>query len=218
MHRIAALVEGYRRFQAGTYASQKVRFDELSTEGQSPTIMVIACSDSRVDPALIFDTNPGEVFVVRNVAALVPPFETTPGRHGVSAALEFAVQVLGVRAVVVMGHGQCGGCNAALRGDLANAAPGEGGFLAGWIDMLEPARERVLASHGYEMTPAAGRAMEQEAVRVSIANLLTFPWVREKAEAGTLLLAGAFFAISDGRLQLMNRETGIFEPVDLERS
>jgi carbonic anhydrase len=213
MYRIAALVDGYRRFQAGTYASQKVRFDELSMEGQSPTVMVIACSDSRVDPALIFDTNPGEVFVVRNVAALVPPFETTPGRHGVSAALEFAVQVLGVRAIVVMGHGQCGGCNAALKGDLADAVHGEGGFLAGWIDMLEPARERVIASHGREITPAAGRAMEEEAVRVSITNLLTFPWIRDKVEAGTMLLAGAFFAIRDGRLHLMDRKSGTFEPV-----
>lgn len=212
MYRIATLVEGYRRFRAGMYVQQRSRFDELAMEGQSPTIMVIACSDSRVDPALIFDTNPGEVFVVRNVAALVPPFETTPGRHGVSAALEFAVQVLGVRAIVVMGHGYCGGCNAALKGDLADAAPGEGGFLAGWIDMLEPARERVLAHHHDLSSRAAGRAMEEEAVRVSLANLRTFPWVREKADAGTLLLAGAFFAISDGQLHLLDQATGAFAP------
>src|SRR3546814_2652944 len=109
--------------------------------GQSPGVLIIACSDSRVDPALIFDTNPGEIFVVRNVAALVPPFETTPGRHGVSAALEFAVQVLKVPEIVVMGHGRCGGCSAALTQELKNAAPGEGGFIAHWIRSEEHTSE-----------------------------------------------------------------------------
>ena len=108
----AEMLAGYRRFRETGWAQQRDRWDELN-EGQSPRVMVIACSDSRVDPAQIFDTSPGEIFVVRNVAALVPPFETTPGRHGVSAALEFAVQVLKVDEILVMGHGKCGGCKAA---------------------------------------------------------------------------------------------------------
>ena len=106
------MLEGYRRFRATGWSNQRARWDELK-DGQSPRVMVIACSDSRVDPTEIFDTNPGEIFVVRNVAALVPPFETNPGRHGVSAAVEFAVQILGVQEVLVVGHGLCGGCGAA---------------------------------------------------------------------------------------------------------
>ncbi|HCJ44166.1 MAG TPA: carbonate dehydratase, partial [Erythrobacter sp.] len=130
------MIQGYGRFREGDWHKQHDRWEQLR-EGQSPQVMVIACSDSRVDPAQIFDVDPGEIFVVRNVAALVPPFETTPGRHGVSAALEFAVQFLKVREVVVMGHGMCGGCKAALTQDLHGNALGEGGFVAHWIDMLD---------------------------------------------------------------------------------
>ena len=122
MTNFADMIDGYHRFRNTGWAEQRDRWDELR-DGQSPKVMVIACSDSRVDPAQIFDTNPGEVFVVRNVAALVPPFETTPGLHGVSAALEFAVQVLKVGEIVVMGHGRCGGCQAALTQELKDAPP-----------------------------------------------------------------------------------------------
>src|SRR3546814_12037389 len=120
------MLAGYRRFREHGGTEQRERWDELR-DGQSPGVLIIACSDSRVDPALIFDTNPGEIFVVRNVAALVPPFETTPGRHGVSAALAFAVQFLKVEAIVVMGHGMCGGCHEALHRTMDWAEPGRGG-------------------------------------------------------------------------------------------
>ncbi|MBC7491410.1 MAG: carbonic anhydrase, partial [Novosphingobium sp.] len=130
------LVMGYRRFRDTGWTPKLERWRQLR-ESQSPEIMVIACSDSRVDPAQIFDTDPGEMFVVRNVAAMVPPFETAPGHHGVSAALEFAVQVLGVKEVVVMGHGMCGGCRAALTDEMRGAERGEGGFIADWIAMLD---------------------------------------------------------------------------------
>ena len=121
------LLEGYRRFREGTYPRQRDRFEETAMEGQSPKTLIIGCSDSRVDPAQIFDVDPGEIFVVRNVAALVPPFETTPGLHGVSAAVEFAVQMLKVSQIMVMGHGRCGGCQAALSRDFLDSEPGQGG-------------------------------------------------------------------------------------------
>jgi carbonic anhydrase len=151
--------------------------------------------------------------VVRNVAALVPPFETTPGHHGVSAALEFAVQVLKVKEVMVMGHGLCGGCKAALTQDLKDAEPGQGGFVADWISMLDEAREPVaekLGTTGRE----AERAMEQAAVKVSLDNLMTFPCVKSKVGKGELKLRGAFFAISDGVLHLLDEETGEFAPAE----
>lgn len=205
------MIDGYRRFRATGWTQQRERWTELS-EGQSPRVMVIACSDSRVDPAQIFDTSPGEIFVVRNVAALVPPFETTPGRHGVSAALEFAVQVLKVGEIVVMGHGKCGGCKAALSHDLKDAPPGEGGFIHHWIELLDDAREKVVAQYGERRDRDAERAMEQEGVKVSLANLRSFPCVRHKEKAGELKLIGSFFAISDGQLHVLDEATGVFSP------
>lgn len=207
----AHMIEGYHRFRDTGWAHQRERWDALS-EGQSPGVMIIACSDSRVDPAQIFDTNPGEIFVVRNVAALVPPYETTPGLHGVSAALEFAVQVLKVGEILVMGHGSCGGCNAALTADLKDRSHGEGGFIASWIELLDDARSRVVAAHPDYHTKEAKRAMEEEGVKVSLANLRTFPWVKAKEESGELKLVGAFFAIADGVLNVLNEETGAFSP------
>ena len=212
MPEFATLIEGYRRFRAGQYREQHDRYDRLARDGQSPKLLVIACSDSRVDPAQIFDVDPGQIFVVRNVAALVPPFETSPGLHGVSAALEFAIQVLGVRQVIVLGHGMCGGCRVALTQELHGAEPGEGGFIADWIAMLDEARKPIAASLG-TTGRAAGRAMEEAGVKVSLANLRTFPCIRRKEREGTLKLRGAFFAISDGVLHLLDEASGLFEPV-----
>lgn len=205
------LIAGYRRFRETGWSPNRERWATLR-DGQQPEVMVIACSDSRVDPAQIFDVDPGEIFVVRNVAAMVPPFETTPGHHGVSAALEFAVQVLKVKEIVVMGHGMCGGCKAALTRELHGTEPGEGGFIADWIALLDEAREPVIAQHGTEGR-VAERAMEQAGVRVSIQNLRTFPCIRRKERDGELKLRGAFFAISDGMLHVLDEETGDFGPV-----
>ena len=213
MNGLDQLLDGYRRFRVNAYHDQRERWDELR-DGQSPRVMVIACSDSRVDPAQIFDTSPGEIFVVRNVAALVPPFETTPGLHGVSAALEFAVQVLGVEDIVVLGHGRCGGCEAAFTQKLRDAAPGEGGFIANWISLLDHARADVTAAHGTIADRPALRAMEQAAVAVSLENLRTFPCIRHKEREGTLCLTGAYFAISDGVLHLRDPASGDFRPVE----
>lgn len=202
------LIDGYHRFRTSDYRRHRDRWSELS-EGQSPKVMVIACSDSRVEPAQIFDTVPGEIFAVRNVANLVPPFEIGGGRHGVSAALEFAVTQLEVPEIVVMGHGSCGGVKASLTGVFDGAAPGEGGFVAHWVDMLQEARAKVVSEYG--TGDAAIRALELETVRVSIANLRTFPFVAERETAGKLKLHGAYFAIADGVLHVMD-QAGVFAP------
>ncbi|MBX7526833.1 carbonic anhydrase [Qipengyuania vesicularis] len=211
MPEFTELLRGYHRFRADGYPEQKERYDQLVAEGQHPKLMIIGCSDSRVDPAQIFDVDPGEIFVVRNVAALVPPFETTPGQHGVSAAVEFAVNFLEVRQIVVMGHGMCGGCKAALSRDLHGSAPGEGGFIANWVNLLDDARDEVVAKHGCE-GETAERAMEMAAVGVSLENLRSFPNVRAREEEGSLKLRGGFFSIAEGVLYVLDEETGQFQP------
>jgi carbonic anhydrase len=203
------MIDGYQRFRASGWQTQRERWATLA-EGQSPKVMVIACSDSRVDPSQIFDTLPGEMFVVRNVANLVPPFELGGGRHGVSAALEFAVTQLKVEEIVVLGHGQCGGCAAALARTFENAPPGEGGFIAHWIDLLDDARDHVLAEHGGKIDDAARLAMEEAAVKTSLANLRTFPCVQREESAGRLTLHGGWFAIRTGELHLLDEATGVF--------
>lgn len=202
------LLDGYQRFRTSEYRRHRERWEEL-TEGQNPRVMVIACSDSRVDPAQIFDTVPGEIFVVRNIANLVPPFELGGGRHGVSAALEFAVTQLEVPEIVVLGHGMCGGVHAAISRSFEGRAPGAGGFIAHWVDMLDEARDRIVDELGDG--PEAIRALELETVRVSLANLRTFPCIPEREAAGTLRLHGAYFAINDGVLHLMG-DDGEFAP------
>lgn len=204
------LLEGYHRFRHTGWTPYRERWRALG-EGQKPESMIIACSDSRVDPSQIFDVAPGEVFVLRNVAALVPPFETTPGHHGVSAALEFAVQVLEVKEIMVMGHGMCGGCKVALTQELHGTEPGEGGFIADWIGLLDEARKSIAGELGIEGRDAE-RAMEMAAVRVSLDNLMTFPCIRRKTRDGELRLRGAFFAIADGVLHLIDEESGAFLP------
>lgn len=207
---LAHLIAGYRRFRETGWTPRRERWAALR-ESQHPETMVIACSDSRVDPAQIFDVDPGEIFVVRNVAAMVPPFETSPGLHGVSAALEFAVQVLKVKEILVLGHGMCGGAKAALTRELHGAPPGEGGFIADWIALLDDVRGSVVERHG-TCGRDAERAMEQAGVRVSLANLRSFPCIREGEKAGTLKLTGAFFAISDGVLHLLDEDSDRFVP------
>ncbi len=203
------MIEGYRAFRAKDWVRERARWQELAN-GQSPRTMIIACSDSRVDPTIIFQAAPGEMFVVRNVGALVPPFEIGGGRHGVSAALEFAVTQLEVAEVMVMGHGACGGCAAALSRSFEHARAGEGGFIAHWIDLLDDARDRVVAEYG--TGDAAQRALELEAVKVSLANLRTFPCIPEREAAGKLRLRGSYFALTEGILYLLNEATGAFLP------
>ena len=200
------LIDGYRRFRDTGYNRERERWSDLA-EGQSPRVMIIACSDSRVEPAIIFDAKPGEMFVVRNVAALAPPFETAPGHHGVSAALEFAVQSLRVSDIVVMGHGRCGGIKAALDPDAEPLSPGD--FIGRWMHLLKPAAEQIQSND--IMTQAERqRALERVSIRNSLANLRTFPCVQILEAKGKLHLHGAWFDISTGELWVMDPATGDF--------
>ena len=205
------LIDGYRRFREGDWQHERERWSELA-EGQSPQVMILSCADSRVDPAQIFDARPGEMFVVRNIAALAPPYETSRGFHGVSAALEFAVTQINVGEILVMGHGRCGGCAASLTGQFDDTEPGEGHFIADWVRMLDSARDHVRANHA-ELDGDAFQDMEQEAVKVSLANLRTFPWILEREKAGQLKLHGAHFSIAEGRLYVLDEAEDCFRPV-----
>ena len=205
------LIDGYRRFREKDWQHERERWTELA-EGQSPQVMILSCADSRVDPAQIFDGRPGEMFVTRNIAALAPPYETSSGYHGVSASLEFAVTQLKVGEILVMGHGMCGGCAAALTGQFDDTVPGEGHFIADWVGMLSEARDRVRSRHA-ELDREAFLDMEREAVKVSLANLRTFPWIAEREEVGGLKLHGAHFSISEGRLYILDEAEETFRPV-----
>jgi carbonic anhydrase len=211
MPRLTRLIDGYRRFRENAWPRERERWSELA-QGQSPKTMVIACADSRTDPAQVFDTNPGEIFVVRNIAALVPPYETSAGYHGVSASLEFAVTQLEVEEILVLGHGSCGGCAAALSGVFDGAPPGGGRFISDWVSMLHPVRDEVRLHHD-EMDADAVREMEWDAVRLSLRNLRTFPWIADRENAGTLKLHGGHFSIAEGRLYLLDEAEGTFRPV-----
>ena len=204
------LIEGYRRFRKQRWAQERERWAELA-EGQKPQVMILACADSRSDPAEIFDARPGEMFVARNIAALAPPYETSSGFHGVSAALEFAVTQLEVGEILVMGHGLCGGCAAALTGKFDDVSPGEGHFIGDWVRMLDEARNTVRSRH-QELDRAAFLDMEHEAVKVSLANLRTFPWIAEREKNGRLKLHGAHFSISEGILYVLDEAEKAFHP------
>ena len=210
MPHLTQLIEGYRRFREKDWVRERERWSELA-EGQSPGVMVLSCADSRVDPAQIFDARPGEMFVVRNIAALAPPYETSHGFHGVSAALEFAVTQLNVAEILVMGHGLCGGCAAALTGQFEDSPHGEGHFIADWVGMLSAASDAVRAKHD-DLDRAAFTEMEREAVKVSLANLRTFPWIAERESDGRLTLHGAHFSIAEGRLYVLDEAEETFRP------
>jgi carbonic anhydrase len=199
------LIAGYQNFKRGRYDAERYR--SLAREGQSPRTMVIACCDSRSAPETIFDAGPGELFVLRNIANMVPPYEPDAQFHGTSSALEFAVQSLKVSSIVVMGHGRCGGIQAALHPSEKPLSPGD--FIGHWMRLLAPAAEAV--SENALMTPVERQtALERISIRYSIANLRTFPWLRAMEEAGKLTLHGAWFDISTGELWVMDRTSGDF--------
>jgi len=200
------LLQGYRRFRATSWPERKALFEKLAARGQRPQTLVIACSDSRVDPSMIFDAGPGELFVVRNVANLVPPY-TVPDHdhHGTSAAIEFAVRVLEVRQIVVMGHALCGGAGALIDGAPAAAQD----FLPDWITIALPARDIALKLSD---DPAERRRIiEHQCVKLSLRNLETFPWIRERIGDGRLVLHGAYFAVATGVLEHLGPD-GTFAP------
>jgi len=199
-----ALIEGYRRFRAGTWPAERERFEELSRFGQKPRALVIACSDSRTDPQMVFNAAPGELFVIRNVANIAPPYGPDEHPHGVSSAIEFAVRALKVRDIVVMGHAMCGGIQA-----LLNGAPAEvSDFVGQWVRIAEPARV-----HALQAPPERRQeACEHESVRLSLRNLMTFPWIKGPVEAAELKLHGCYFDIRSGVLERLG-DDGHFRPI-----
>jgi carbonic anhydrase len=198
------LIHGYRRFRAGTWRAERSRFEELSRLGQRPRALVIACSDSRTDPQMVFNAAPGELFVIRNVANLAPPYGPDDQPHGVSSAIEFAVRTLRVRDIVVMGHAMCGGIKALLDG----TPPELSDFVAQWVRIAEPARQRAMTVRPERRHDFC----EHESVRLSLDNLMTFPWIRAAVEAGEMKLHGCFFDIRSGVLERLG-EDGVFRPI-----
>jgi carbonic anhydrase len=214
MHRFPAfLLEGYSNFMAGRYARESARYRDLARTGQNPTTMVIACCDSRAAPETIFDCGPGELFVLRNVANLVPIYAPDAGQHGTSAGIEFAVKQLEVENILVMGHGRCGGIHAALNPKAALVI--ESDFIGKWMSMLTPVADQVGLNTW--MTEAERQtALERISVRNSIGNLRSFPFIAEREQQGLLALHGAWFDISTGELWIMDAETGDFMRPELD--
>ncbi len=207
----ASLLEGYNRYVNKGFVRFKETHERLAVYGQTPDVMVISCCDSRVTPEGIFHAGPGELFVVRNVANLVPPFEDTEGQHGTSAAIEFAVNSLKVRHIVVMGHGQCGGVKAFR--ENANDPMATGQFIGRWIKLLEPAAISM-ACLPIDGTDDPQLAMEYAGIRQSLKNLLTFPFIEAALQQDELQLHGAWFDIGSGELRVMNTETQQFGTAD----
>lgn len=205
------LADRYRRFQLRQFVPNADHYEELGKFGQTPDTMLISCCDSRVDPETIFSSMPGELFIVRNVANLVPPFETGARYNGVSAAIEFAVLNLRVRNVIVMGHSACGGVRAAL--DQNAAIQTEAKFISRWMSMLDEARIAVVAEYGAESHDVQQKALEMEGVKQSIKNLRSFPFVAELEDKGKLALHGAHFEIQTGTLSVLNHSRGKFYPL-----
>jgi carbonic anhydrase len=204
------LVDGYKDFLSERLPKEQTRFEELAKSGQSPEVMVVGCCDSRVSPEVIFNARPGELFVVRNVANLVPPFSPDGELHGTSAALEFAVQALKVKHIVVMGHGRCGGIRAFA--DDAQGPLSSGDFIGKWITLLRPAAERTGGQGMNEALPVFVERLALAGIQSSLANLRTFPCVRILEEKGRLQLHGAYFDVATGVLMVLDAESGQFRP------
>ena len=207
------LVEGYRGFRHTRFRRERDHYAALAQSGQQPTTLMIACVDSRVAPEVVFDADAGEMLVVRNVANLVPPYQPDAGYHGTSAAIEFAVRQLQVRHIVVCGHAGCGGINAFRQNSLNGVDAAHGDFVARWMDMIAPATRLALTCDGVD--PLQDQtAMERAAIRQSLANLRTFPWLAERERAGDLALHGLWFDVADGALCVLDEASGAFAPLD----
>jgi len=202
------LIDGYSAFAAGRLQREQNRFRELAERGQSPQIMVIGCCDSRVSPEVIFDAGPGELFVVRNVANIVPPYAPDARAHGVSAALEFGIGALRIKHIVVLGHAHCGGVKAYAE-DAEPLSPGD--FIGNWMKLMAPAAAKTprgdLSAAEYLIR------LEQANVANSLANLLTFPRLANSVENGELATHGAYFGVATGDLSVLDRASGEFRPI-----
>lgn len=208
MKDIAKFIAGFERFQEKYFTHDRELFDQLR-HAQRPRVMVISCCDSRVDPAILTGAEPGEMFVVRNVANLVSPYKPGGNFASVPAALEFAVQSLEVEHVIVLGHAQCGG----IRALMSDAGPG-GEFIGKWVSIAQRARERVLAELPQKPPALQARACEQAAILISLENLMTYPWIARRVAAGSLHLHGWYFDIEEGSLLCYAPMSNAFEPIN----
>jgi carbonic anhydrase len=207
------LTAGFLDFQRGTFAPRRELFEQLALK-QRPKIMMVACSDSRVDPAILTNAESGDLFMVRNVANLVPPCTLDGGAHGTSAALEFAVISLEVEHIIVLGHSGCGGIQALLTADPAIAR--EHAFIYNWMQIADEARRRTLIVARHQSLPTQMRILEQEAIKTSLANLLSFPWINERIDDGRLRIHGWRFDLSEGHMYVYVPEADRFEPLNME--
>ena len=212
MEDVRPLMEGYSAYRSETYPAKAQLLSDLAAHGQSPHSLVVSCCDSRVDPTTIFNAGPGEIFVVRNVANLVPPCDLDGEFHSASAALAFGVTGLGVQHIVVLGHSSCGGIKA-LRED-AYGGESSGPFIAKWMSVMAETRDKTLSEAGGADPAILQRRLEHASVVASLENLRTFSFIRERVEAGTLSLHGAYYDIASGGLHAYRPDTGGFSPVE----
>jgi carbonic anhydrase len=210
METLEKLIEGFEKFKQRYYIDEPSLYEELIDRGQTPKTLVIACCDSRVHPAQVLSTSPGEIFVARNVANLVPPFENDGKSHGTSAAIEFGVKHLKVRHIIVFGHGQCGGIKSLMAGGVGSE---EGSFIDPWMSTAMPTREKILENHSNKTFEDQCRICEQAVIEVSVKNLLSFPWINSRVEAGELEIHGWYFEIEKGILLELNQEDGTFSSI-----
>lgn len=209
---ITQLKEGYKKFRQKYFNEANDLFDNLIRRGQQPKVLIISCCDSRVDPSIILGCEPGDLFVIRNVANLVPPYENFSSYHGTSAAIEFGVNSLGVTDVIILGHSYCGGIRALLEGvELVKKE----GYVSKWMELAISAREQAIKSHPTYNLDQQVDVCSQYALIHSLSNLMTFPWLKEKVEAGNLALHAWYFDLSTGLIEVLNQENNMFETMEI---
>lgn len=209
------LIRGYKAFHLNYFKSENKMFKNLVRDGQNPDTLIIGCSDSRADPAILTNSEPGEMFVVRNVAALVPPYKTDSMHHGTSAALEFGVKSLKVKHIVVMGHSMCGGVNALAQHAITRD---KYEFLPQWVDIGAPALEEVEKTMASDKPDIQRRALEQAVIKVSLGNLMSFPWIAEGVKNGEIELHGWYFDMKTGKLSEYNAAKNSYEDLHKKKS
>jgi carbonic anhydrase len=209
MQEVKKLIDGYQRFHKRYFDEQPELYKSLFEEGQSPKFLVIACCDSRVHPAQVMDTMPGDIFVVRNVANLVPLNEVDGKSHGTSAAMEFAVKHLGVKHIIVFGHSQCGGIKSLMED---NRLDDNYGFIEPWMQIARPARDKILQDHADKDFSEQCTLCEKASIEISLNNLMTFPWIKERYDAGKIFVHGWYFDIDSGCL--LGKQDDQYIPVD----
>jgi len=208
---IDTLIEGYKKFKTEHFEESNL-YDDLVLHGQKPKVLIVACCDSRVDPAIVTDCKPGELFVVRNVANLVPPYDNDPKHHGTSAALEFGVTDLGVSDIIVFGHSHCGGIRALME---QPEHPTISTFITAWMNIAKPAKQHVLAHHAQDSLDAQSHYCEKESLLISLNNLNTFPWITEHVSQGQLSLHAWYFNLKTGMIETYNADLKNFIPLEI---